>query len=624
MKCYLCGREVPRTVQNGLCPDCYHAEEELKLRRQTAEDRRRQMAEDRRREDERRNEQERQRQREYEERRRMEWERAQAEEAECRRRAQEEARRQEAEKQRLIEAEREEAWRQTQEAQRQAEAEQVRQDQQLHRQAVEARRQREVEEERLSNSKRWYGHEWVDKILVNPGVAKHLDWDDWGKLTGSDWVRLLLKRPRFAEDCSRDDVMGWFAFNGRNWAVLLAERPEFAAACSQEDVDGWSRLTPEDWISLLTAQPQFVGECRNWKEFKVAHILRILSVDLSIANHIDKAYWSMLPPADYELLVSAYPELLDVGVSRRELFSYGKLDGSTGRRIETIKRHWETGVLAEQRCPQCGKEIVPGQVFCGYCGYLLKVTQKDPLGMSIGTPVRSGQSKHLRTPSGLDFELVYCSPGEFVMGGAIYGLSSWKWAEEHRVRLTRGFWIGKYPVTQAQWCRLMAENPSRFTGGMRPVENVTWDAAQEFLVRVGAGARLPTEAEWEYACRAGTDLRFSWGMSLNGDMTRCDGTMPCGGLDRGEQAKETSRVDVGLPNRWGIYDFHGNVPEWCSDWYAEYPSADVVDPVGASTGTHRVVRGGGWDRSAVSCAAMARSFELPSATGIGLRVVFPD
>ena len=160
----------------------------------------------------------------------------------------------------------------------------------------------------------------------------------------------------------------------------------------------------------------------------------------------------------------------------------------------------------------------------------------------------------------------------------------------------------------------MGSNPSDFKGASRPVENVSWDDCQEFIAKVNrearrqfcGDARLPTEAEWEYACRAGTQTAYSWGNSLNGEKANCNGNYPYGATIKGTFKQETVNVCSYSPNAWGFYDMHGNVWEWCQDWYGRYPSGAVTDPTGSASGVDRVLRGGGWDNSAGSCRSAYR------------------
>ena len=182
----------------------------------------------------------------------------------------------------------------------------------------------------------------------------------------------------------------------------------------------------------------------------------------------------------------------------------------------------------------------------------------------------------------------------------------------HEVRLTRGFWLGKYEVTQSEWQAVMGSNPSYVKGARNPVEMVSWNDCQAFLGKLNNRTyRLPTEAEWEYACRAGTATAFCCGDSLDSVMANFDGNYPYGngqvGVDRHRP------VDVGSfrPNAWGLHNMHGNVWEWCSDWQGDYPSGVAVDPSGPPAGKDRVNRGGSWGASAGGCRSAFRGGEDP-------------
>ena len=175
-----------------------------------------------------------------------------------------------------------------------------------------------------------------------------------------------------------------------------------------------------------------------------------------------------------------------------------------------------------------------------------------------------------------------------------------------QVRISRGFWMGKYEVTQAQWEAVMGSNPSRFKncGGDCPVEEVSWNDVQEFIRRLNARSgggkyRLPTEAEWEYAARAGTTTD-----TYAGDITQRDGNDPV--LDGiawyyENSGSRTHPVGGKSPNGFRLHDMLGNVQEWVGDWKGGYPGGAVTDPVGPESGSYRVARGGSWFFSAGIC-----------------------
>lgn len=190
----------------------------------------------------------------------------------------------------------------------------------------------------------------------------------------------------------------------------------------------------------------------------------------------------------------------------------------------------------------------------------------------------------------LGMEFILIPAGEFRMG-AENGAADEK--PVHRVRLTRPFYLAKYPTTQAQWEAVMGNNPSLFKGDPnRPVENVSWDDAQEFLRRLGEKdgkpCRLPTEAEWEYAARAGTTTAYCFGDDPK--LLREYGWYD---ENAGGRACAVGQLEA---NAWGLHDVHGNVWEWVQDWYADnyYQQSDLIDPKGPEEGQYRVVRGGSW------------------------------
>jgi formylglycine-generating enzyme required for sulfatase activity len=209
---------------------------------------------------------------------------------------------------------------------------------------------------------------------------------------------------------------------------------------------------------------------------------------------------------------------------------------------------------------------------------------------------------------------------------------------QHRVRISKPFYLGVYEVTQGQYEKLMGANPSNFKGDNNPVEQVSWEDAALFCRELSARPeeqaagrvyRLPTEAEWEYACRAGTTTAYSFGSNL----TQLEGYAWFGDNSgkmriNSEEIWRTDNANWGKrlsdnscqhhvvgskrPNAWGLYDMHGNVWEWCQDWYGDYPSGSTADPTGAASGSRRVDRGGSWSRAAGDCRSAYRGRSSPS------------
>ena len=215
---------------------------------------------------------------------------------------------------------------------------------------------------------------------------------------------------------------------------------------------------------------------------------------------------------------------------------------------------------------------------------------------------------------------------------------------QHRVTLTRDYFIGIFPCTQRQYELVKGGNPSNFKGGGLPVENVSyddlrgtdrgsrWPASSDvdsgsffgrLRERTGLAFDLPTEAEWEHACRAGTTSALNSGKDITSESASCPNldAVAWYGKNSGDA---THPVGQKQPNAWGLYDMHGNVWEWCLDWFGGYPTADATDPQGGSQGSGRVLRGGCWDGSARLCRSAYRSYSNPSYRSIsfGFRVAF--
>jgi formylglycine-generating enzyme required for sulfatase activity len=237
---------------------------------------------------------------------------------------------------------------------------------------------------------------------------------------------------------------------------------------------------------------------------------------------------------------------------------------------------------------------------------------------------RAGELEKVSLRSGVEMRFAWCPPGTFLMGSppGEEGREPYQGADEsqHRVTLTKGFWMGVTPVTQAQWQAVMGSNPSHFKGDDRPVEQVSWEDCQEFCqefckkfgAKVGKRFRLPTEAEWEYACRAGTTTPFSFGETISTDQANYDGNYTYGRGKKGTYRQQTTSAGSFPKNAWGLFDMHGNVWEWCQDWYGPYPEEDIKDPQGGNNGDARVLRGGSWCNFPAWCRAAARNRIAPA------------
>lgn len=225
--------------------------------------------------------------------------------------------------------------------------------------------------------------------------------------------------------------------------------------------------------------------------------------------------------------------------------------------------------------------------------------------------------------------LVWIKGGSFMMGSP--KTEGWRSSNEdpiHKVTVD-GFWIGQTEVTQAQYKTVMGKNPSRFTGDQNPVEEVSWQDAKSFCDRLsqqtGGAYRLPYEAEWEYACRAGTSTPFHTGATISTFQANFCGDYPYGRGRKGVDRQKTIAVKSFPPNTWGLYDMHGNVSEWCGDWYGKdyYGGSPSSNPKGPSGDRFRVLRGGAFYNDPGNCrsADRLRGGLTVKHHGYGFRVV---
>ena len=238
----------------------------------------------------------------------------------------------------------------------------------------------------------------------------------------------------------------------------------------------------------------------------------------------------------------------------------------------------------------------------------------------VQTPVTNGENISIPVKDGISIDMVRVEAGTFTMG-ATPKMKDPRFDEKptHQVTLTNDYYIGKYEVTQALWQAVMGNNPSHFKGDNLPVEMVSWDECQEFISKLnsitGKTFRLPTEAEWEYAARGGKKSRgYQYSGSKNiSDVAWYDGN----------SGNRTHAVGSKQANELGIYDMTGNVMEWCQDWYGKYSSSSQTNPTGATSGSSRVLRGGGWNITVWGCRSSYRGNYAPGDRGyhLGLRLV---
>jgi formylglycine-generating enzyme required for sulfatase activity len=259
-------------------------------------------------------------------------------------------------------------------------------------------------------------------------------------------------------------------------------------------------------------------------------------------------------------------------------------------------------------------------------------TLRNSSDSSVTINIKSGKTAGERMTlkiSNVEYAFRWCPAGSFMMGSPESEEERWENETQHRVTLSNGFWMQETEITQEQWESITGNNPSKFKGSPLPVERVSWIDCQGYVSKlnnvVSSGYKfsLPTEAQWEYACRAGTSTPFNFGSVLNGNKANCAGNYPYGTGTKGKYWEMTTTVGSYSANGWGVYDMHGNVWEWCRDWYGDYPSGNVTDPTGVNNGSHRVSRGGSWCSNARSCRSTYRNYYMPTFrdSNLGCRLV---
>lgn len=236
------------------------------------------------------------------------------------------------------------------------------------------------------------------------------------------------------------------------------------------------------------------------------------------------------------------------------------------------------------------------------------------------------RTKNVVLPDGTIIEFVYIPAGTFAMGSA--PAEQDRHGDEDPVRqvtISNGFYLGKYEVTQQQWISVMQSNPSVFQKDtdhlQKPVDWVSWNDCQQFIRKLNnlnlGQFRLPTEAEWEYACRAGSTSRYYWGDDLK------DEEVYEHAWAFSRAAGKSHLVGTKKPNAWNLYDMSGNVWEWCSDWRGPYHPSDTIDPTGPAEGKRKIYRGGSWFNKPSTLRSANRHGHEPDmrGTNAGLRLV---
>ncbi|MDT4967141.1 MAG: hypothetical protein QOJ64_1878 [Acidobacteriota bacterium] len=354
---------------------------------------------------------------------------------------------------------------------------------------------------------------------------------------------------------------------------------------------------PDDYRAYLTKYPS--GQFAAIAKYKIA----------ALDTAAERSYWENIKntanPEDLRVYLNKYPNGIYVDAARNQIDALERAAREeAARKEEAIKEE------AKRKEDEARRE---------------KARRKEEAGKRRAGTIARNQ---------MGMEMVWVPAGGFMMGSpASEAHRSEDEGPRHQVTIREGFYMGRYEVTVAQWTVIMGTNPSRFKSDNFPVGNVSWDDTQEFIRRMNArddgyNYRLPTEAEWEYACRAGTNTVFAFGDSLSSEQANFDGTDPYGKAKKGVFRGEPTPVGSFQPNAWGLYDMHGNVWEWCEDWYHfGYDGAPTDGSAWLSGGTQkdRILRGGSWSYAAQFLRSAQRfvigSFGGWSHDPYGFRVV---
>ena len=416
-------------------------------------------------------------------------------------------------------------------------------------------------------------------------------------------------------------------------------------------VDSYSLLKNERLITArygaALAQVQ-LGELTN----ALATLEEVASIPFD-ASAPNSDYWTFLQMKlemrDYLATLGSLPKLADYWRERTERF-YKLADSARSeeagmqayrlaRATKLLSSDLKAGAEALKSASRGVDETLNAEgaeVYEKTFGEELVAVEAEP---------QAGERKVL-TIKGVDFAFRWCPAGTFQMGSPTYEGDRKSNETRHEVTLTKGFWLLETPVTVGMWRAFVSATGYRLGSGYEgkgvydwiansysksldwnnpgfsqtdshPVTTIDFEGARNFCSWLGAESGesivLPTEAQWEYACRAGTRTPFSFGSMLNGEQANCDGNYPYGTSTKGPYLKRTSETGVYGENNWGLRDMHGNVWEWCADWFGDYGSGPQTDPTGPSSGSDRVLRGGSWYDFAEFCRSAYRSAYGPTS-----------
>jgi formylglycine-generating enzyme required for sulfatase activity len=404
----------------------------------------------------------------------------------------------------------------------------------------------------------------------------------------------------------RDDRLKALFMNPSDTALDQAKK--ISAESARYNIGAVDRTINNPMMALVFLQREY----RNHFEFTLGDLERRVAPDAWVIEYRE----------------TARPTLVR-GANNMDLPAHGRfwVDGRTGRVLKSELEFEDADIRAAitttfKQDKDLGLDV-PDQMDERYTLRASQVlghaTYSHFRAFTVSANATLAPEPHVVTDPVAGLKLVEVPAGSFTMGSGFDDPQRRTDETPHEVVIDHRFYLGQAEVTQAEWKAVMGDNPSRFSncGPNCPVENVTYDEVQQFLatlnVRHGEYAyRLPTEAEWEYACRAGGALPFSTGSILTTSQANYNGLLsftPTGpGLYRGHPTP----AGTFHPNAWGLEDMEGNVLEWTSDWYGRYPTAPETDPTGPQTGARRVTRGGSWFLDVGSARCATRGSEQPA------------
>lgn len=496
--------------------------------------------------------------------------------------------------------------------------------------------------------------------LTSPNPGKALDgspvpirWEVTSGLADNGWVKVLYRVP--GQDWEVVPGMEGISYGKENWGNFIWENPPVAQSCEfdfkfqhgenpveiQKEADARKGIAISAAMKrLIQAKKKFLDETYQliplsfWnkylKELKSPCLKLRAQLEVSLEDEEDqidhKKVAQIISDLEQNYFI-AFQKMMKIVPALEDQKEREDFQANVEQFMSNLSEDFSIANFryGEQ---EDTKELIPIMFPKDRFEAFKKAKNEFDSAMGVSTP--NTENRKVLTANGIEYVFCWCPPGEFLMSSPEDEPDRYDDEKQHKVKLTKGFWILETEVTQKMWQSVMGTNPSNFKGKQRPVENVSWVDCQEFCRKLSQllnqPVQLPTEAQWEYACRAGTTTPFSFGSTLNGDSANCNGKFPYGTSKKGPCQEAT--VDVGSyePNAWGLCDMHGNVREWCSDWYDEdyYSESPTNDPENKTVSSHRVNRGGSWDCSAGFCRSANRSRFAPEEgdSDLGFRICF--